>query len=304
MKKTASLNYSTGKKWSLTGEDMWGYAFIAVAMIVFCVFTVYPVISAFFTSFEKYKPLGSTFVGLENYKTTFSSSLFYKSIWNTLVYTVFTVPLSLCISFIVAILILPFKKKVQSLFKSMYYLPAVASGVALSVVWLWIYDPLPTGLLNSLLANFGISNVNWLGSSDTAMFSLILMALLAGHGTQIIIYLAALLGVPSSLFEAADLDGATFLQKVWFIVLPLVKPTTLFLLVTGVIGSFQVFMNAYMMTGGGPDNATTMVGLMIFNNAFKYSDYGLACAQALILAVVIAAISLLQFKLMGEDVEY
>lgn len=304
MKKIASLNYSTGKKWRLTGEDMWGYAFIAVAMIVFCVFTVYPVISAFFTSFEKYKPLGSTFVGLENYKTTFSSSLFYKSIWNTLVYTVFTVPLSLCISFIVAILILPFKKKVQSLFKSMYYLPAVASGVALSVVWLWIYDPLPTGLLNSLLANFGISNVNWLGSSDTAMFSLILMALLAGHGTQIIIYLAALLGVPSSLFEAADLDGATFLQKVWFIVLPLVKPTTLFLLVTGVIGSFQVFMNAYMMTGGGPDNATTMVGLMIFNNAFKYSDYGLACAQALILAVVIAAISLLQFKLMGEDVEY
>ena len=304
MKKTASLNYSTGKKWRLTGEDMWGYAFIAVAMIVFCVFTVYPVISAFFTSFEKYKPLGSTFVGLENYKTTFSSSLFYKSIWNTLVYTVFTVPLSLCISFIVAILILPFKKKVQSLFKSMYYLPAVASGVALSVVWLWIYDPLPTGLLNSLLANFGISNVNWLGSSDTAMFSLILMALLAGHGTQIIIYLAALLGVPSSLFEAADLDGATFLQKVWFIVLPLVKPTTLFLLVTGVIGSFQVFMNAYMMTDGGPDNATTMVGLMIFNNAFKYSDYGLACAQALILAVVIAAISLLQFKLMGEDVEY
>ena len=243
-------------------------------------------------------------MGLENYKTTFSSSLFYKSIWNTLVYTVFTVPLSLCISFIVAILILPFKKKVQSLFKSMYYLPAVASGVALSVVWLWIYDPLPTGLLNSLLANFGISNVNWLGSSDTAMFSLILMALLAGHGTQIIIYLAALLGVPSSLFEAADLDGATFLQKVWFIVLPLVKPTTLFLLVTGVIGSFQVFMNAYMMTGGGPDNATTMVGLMIFNNAFKYSDYGLACAQALSLAVVIAAISLLQFKLMGEDVEY
>lgn len=304
MKKTASLERQTGKKWRLTSEDMWGYAFIAVAMIVFCVFTVYPVISAFFTSFEKYKPLGSTFVGLENYKTTFTNDLFYKSIWNTLVYTVFTVPLSLCISFIVAILILPFKKKVQSLFKSMYYLPAVASGVALSVVWLWIYDPLPTGLLNSLLANFGISNVNWLGSSDTAMFSLILMALLAGHGTQIIIYLAALLGVPSSLFEAADLDGATFLQKLWFIVIPLVKPTTLFLLVTGVIGSFQVFMNAYMMTGGGPDNATTMVGLLIFNNAFKYSDYGLACAQALVLAVVIAVISLLQFKLMGEDVEY
>lgn len=304
MKKTASSAHRADRKWRLTSEDMWGYAFIAVAMIVFCVFTVYPVISAFFTSFEKYKPLGSVYVGLGNYKNTFTNRLFYKSVWNTLVYTLFTVPFSLCISFVVAVLVLPFKKGVQSLFKSMYYLPAVASGVALSVVWLWIYDPLPTGLLNSILAKLGIGNINWLGSSNTAMFSLILMALLAGHGTQIIIYLAALLGVPSSLFEAADLDGATFLQKLWFIVIPLVKPTTLFLLVTGVIGSFQVFMNAYMMTGGGPDNATTMVGLLIFNNAFKYSDYGLACAQALILAVVIAVISLLQFKLMGEDVEY
>lgn len=304
MKKTAASAHRADRKWRLTSEDMWGYAFIAVAMIVFCVFTVYPVISAFFTSFEKYKPLGSVYVGLGNYKNTFTNRLFYKSVWNTLVYTLFTVPFSLCISFVVAVLVLPFKKGVQSLFKSMYYLPAVASGVALSVVWLWIYDPLPTGLLNSILAKLGIGNINWLGSSNTAMFSLILMALLAGHGTQIIIYLAALLGVPSSLFEAADLDGATFLQKLWFIVIPLVKPTTLFLLVTGVIGSFQVFMNAYMMTGGGPDNATTMVGLLIFNNAFKYSDYGLACAQALILAVVIAVISLLQFKLMGEDVEY
>ncbi len=304
MKGNHSGTVRTGRKWRLTSEDLWGYAFIAVAMIVFCVFTVYPVISAFFTSFEEYKPLGSTFVALENYKTTFTNDLFYKSVWNTLVYTVFTVPLSLCISFLVAIMILPFSRKVQSVFKSLYYLPAVASGVALSVVWLWIYDPLPTGLLNSLLSVFGIDNVNWLGSSRTAMFSLILMALLAGHGTQIIIYLAALLGVPNSLFEAADLDGATFLQKLWYIVIPLVKPTTLFLLVTGIIGSFQVFMNAYMMTGGGPDNATTMVGLLIFNNAFKYSDYGLACAQALVLAVVIAAVSLLQFKLMGEDVEY
>lgn len=304
MNKRGATSSSPGRKKWITSEDLWGYAFVSVALLVFLVFTVYPVLSAFFTSFQKYKPLGSTFIGLENYKTTFTNSLFYKSIFNTVLYTALTVPLSLFISFVVAILILPFRKKTQSLFKSMYYLPAVASGVALSVVWLWIYDPMPTGLLNSLLANFGISNQNWLGSSSTAMFSLILMALLAGHGTNIIIYLAALLGVPNSLFEAADLDGASFFQKIWMIVIPLVKPTTLFLLVTGVIGSFQVFMNAYMMTGGGPDNATTMVGLLIFNNAFKYSDYGLACAQALILAAVIAGVSMLQFKVMGEDVEY
>lgn len=291
-------------KMHITGEDLWGYLFIAMSMIVFCLFTIYPVISALFTSFQKFKPLGSIFVGLENYKTTFKNDLFYKSIYNTAVYTFFTVPLSLLISFSVAVLILPFTKKIQSLFKSMYYLPSVASGVALSVVWLWIYDPLPTGLLNTILRVFGIENQNWLGSSSTAMFSLILMALLAGHGANIIIYLAALLSVPGSFYEAADIEGATFLQKLGYIVIPMVKPTTLFLLVTGVINSFQVFMNAYMMTGGGPNNNTTMVGLLIFNNAFRYSDYGLACAQAMILAVVIAGISVLQFRLMSSDVEY
>jgi multiple sugar transport system permease protein len=131
-----------------------------------------------------------------------------------------------------------------------------------------------------------------------------LMALLSGQGQNIIIYTAALLGIDNSYFEAAELDGASFMQKVRFIVFPLVKPTTLFLFVTGVIGSFQVFMNAYMMTGGGPDNNTTMIGLLIFNNAFKYNKYGLACAQAIILTIIIAIISFFQFKLAGSDVEY
>ena len=199
---------------------------------------------------------------------------------------------------------MPFKKKLQSVFKAMYYLPAVASGIALSVVWLWIYDSSPSGLFNQLLTFFHLPIQNWLGSSKTSMLSLMIMALLSGQGQNIIIYTAALLGIDNTYFEAAELDGATFMQKVTRIVFPLVKPTTLFLLVTGVIGSFQVFMNAYMLTGGGPDNATTMIGLLIYNNAFTYNKYGLACAQAVILTIVIAAISFLQFKMAGSDVEY
>lgn len=304
MKSTKLSKNGSVSKMHISGEDLWGYAFIAMAMLVFAVFTVYPVISALITSFYEFKPLGSIFVGLDNYKTTFTNDLFYKSIGNTLVYTIFTVPLSLLIAFTVSILILPFSKKFQSLFKSMYYLPSIASGVALSVVWLWIYDPLPTGLLNSIIHIFGAENKNWLGSSATAMLSLIIMQLLAGHGANIIIYLAAVLGVPNSFFEAADLDGGTFFQKLRYIIIPMVKPTTLFLLVTGIINSFQVFMNAYMMTGGGPNNSTTMVGLLIFNNAFRYSDYGLACAQSIILAIIIAGISLMQFKFISGDVEY
>lgn len=292
------------RRFRLTDDDLWGYAFILVSMITFGVFTLYPVISAVETSFLKYKPFGSEFIGLKNYQDTFSSSLFYKTVLNTLEYTVVVVPLSLLMAFAISIMILPFSKKTQSVFKSMYYLPGIASGVALSVVWLWIYDSSPTGLMNQVFTFLRLPTQNWLSSSKTSMISLMFMALMSGQGSNIIIYIAALLGIDNSYFEAAELDGATFMQKVRYIVFPLVKPTTLFLLVTGVIGSFQVFMNAFMMTGGGPDNSTTMIGLLIYKNAFEYSKYGLACAQAILLAIVIAIISLVQFKMMGVDVEY
>ena len=292
------------RRFRLTDDDLWGYAFILIAMIAFGVFTLYPVISAVETSFLKYKPFGSEFIGLKNYQDTFSSSLFYKTVLNTLEYTVVVVPLSLLMAFAISIMILPFSKKTQSVFKSMYYLPGIASGVALSVVWLWIYDSSPTGLMNQVFTFLRLPTQNWLSSSKTSMISLMFMALMSGQGSNIIIYIAALLGIDNSYFEAAELDGATFMQKVRYIVFPLVKPTTLFLLVTGVIGSFQVFMNAFMMTGGGPDNSTTMIGLLIYKNAFEYSKYGLACAQAILLAIVIAIISLVQFKMMGVDVEY
>ena len=290
------------RRFRLKDDDWWGYAFIFVAMLVFCVFTLYPVLSAVKTSFLKYKPFGSEFIGLKNYTDSFKSALFFKAVKNTIVYTVVVVPLSLLIAFSIAIMILPFKKGVQSVFKSIYYLPGIASGVALSVVWLWLYDSSPDGLFNQVLAFFGLPTQNWLSSSKTSMLSLMLMALLSGQGTNINI--AALLGIDNSYFEAAELDGATFFQKIRYIVFPLVKPTTLFLLVTGIIGSFQVFQNAFLMTGGGPDNSTTMIGLLIYKNAFEYSKFGLACAQAILLAIVIALISMLQFKLMGVDVEY
>jgi multiple sugar transport system permease protein len=288
----------------LKADNISGYLFIAVAMIIFAIFTVYPVFSAIETSFMKYKPFGSEFIGLDNYIETFTNSLFYKAVKNTLVYTIIVVPLSLLIAFSIAVMVMAFKKKTQSLFKAIYYLPGIASGVAISVVWLWLYDSSPSGLFNQILSLIGLPTQNWLNSSKTSMLSLILMALASGQGSSIIIYVAALLGIDNNTFEAAELDGASFMQKVRFIVVPLVKPSTLFLFVTGIIGSFQVFMNAYMMTGGGPDNNTTMIGLLIFNNAFVYSKYGLACAQAIVLAIIIGAISFVQFKLMGVDVEY
>lgn len=292
------------KRTKIRGEATWGYAFIAVALVAFAMFTAYPVVSAFIISFQKYKPIGSTYVGFDNYINTLKDALFWKALGNTLIYTLLTVPVNLLLSMSLAILILPFRKKTQSFFKAVYYLPVVASGVALSVVWLWIFDPLQGGILNQIVRFFGLSNQNWLGSSATAMFSLVLMSWLSSHGTSIIIYLAGLLGIDEAYYEAAELDGANFLQKLWHIVVPCLKPATLFLLVTGIIGSFQVFQNAYLMTGGGPNNSTTMVGLLIFNNAFTFFDFGKAAAQSLLLALIIALISLLQFKFAGKDVEF
>ncbi|OCT11305.1 spermidine/putrescine ABC transporter permease [Paenibacillus pectinilyticus] len=292
------------KRKGIKGEGTWGYIFIAVALVMFAMFTAYPVVSAFIISLQKYKPLGSTYVGLDNYVSSIKDGIFWQAMRNTVVYTICTVPVNLFISMAIAVLILPLRKKTQSFFKGIYYLPVVASGVALSVVWLWIFDPLEGGILNQLIHFFGFENQNWLGSSKTAMFSLVLMSWMSSHGTSIIIYLAGLLGIDETYYEAAEMDGANFLKKLWYIVVPSLKPATLFLLVTGVIGSFQVFQNAYLMTGGGPNNATTMVGLLIFNNAFTYFEFGKAAAQSLILAVIIGGISVIQFKYAGKDVEY
>lgn len=201
------------KKLKLESDSGWGYAFIAVALIAFSLFTAYPVINAFIISLQKYRPLGSTYVGLENFVNSFSDELFWKALKNTLVYTLLTVPFNILLSFLVAILIMPFKKKTQTIFKAVYYLPAVASGVSLAVVWLWIFDPLKSGIANQAVGLFGISNQNWLGSSATAMFSLVLMSWLSSHGTAIIIYLAALLSIDNSYYEAADIDGATFCKS-------------------------------------------------------------------------------------------
>lgn len=288
----------------LSSDAKWGYAFIMIPLISFAVFTLYPVVQAAIVSFQSYKPLKTEFIGVANYVNTFKNGLFFKSLWNTLVYTIVTVPAAILLAFTISILLVPFKRGGQSFFKAVFYLPAIASGVALSFVWKWIFDPLPSGLLNSLIRVFGIPNQNWLGSSKTAMLSLILMTVFSGLGSTVIIYVAALLGIDSTYYEAANMDGASFFQKIKYIVWPMVKPTTVFLAITNVINAFQAFQTAYLMTGGGPDNSTTMVGLLIFNNAFKYFNYGEACAQALILAAIIAVFAMLQFKVMAGDVEY
>ena len=198
------------KRKRVNKEAIWAYVFILLPLCTFTVFTIYPVVSSIVTSFQDYKPLGSEWVGFGNYVSTFKNNLFYKALKNTAVYTVITVPIAILMSFIISIMILPFRKKIQSVFKGAFYLPAIASGVALSFVWKWIYDPLPSGLLNSLFRFFGFSNQNWLGNSKTAMASLIIMAVFAGLGQNIIIYIAALIRL---IMKRQILTGRLFCRR-------------------------------------------------------------------------------------------
>ncbi|MFK4301367.1 MULTISPECIES: carbohydrate ABC transporter permease [unclassified Paenibacillus] len=292
---------SAGRLWREYG---WAYLFILAPVLLFLVFTLYPVVSALIMSFQQYNIMDSTWVGLDNYERLVQDATFWKSMRNTVIFTVCTVPMNIIITFVLAYLIYQMRTKWQTFFKATLYLPAVASGVTISIVWLAIFDPTDVGLLNRFLGWFGFDPVIWLGQSKTALFSLILMNWLGSHGAGIILYLASMGGVPKSLYEAADIDHASGWTKFTRITWPLLKPTTLYLLVTGVITSFQVFISVYMMTQGGPNFATTTIAYLIYQTAFEFYEFGLASAQSFVLAFLIILVSVIQFKYFSSDVEY
>ncbi|NEW07845.1 sugar ABC transporter permease [Paenibacillus sp. SYP-B3998] len=282
----------------------WAYLFILTPVLLFLVFTVYPVISAFLMSFQQYNVMKSEWIGLNNYSRMLHDDVFWKSMKNTAIFTIGTVPVNILITFGLAFLIYQMKNAWQTFFKATLYLPTVASGVTLSLVWLAIFDPTSSGLMNKFLAWFGLEPLVWLGQSNSALFSIMLMSWLGSHGAGIILYLAAMGGIPKSLYEAADIDHASGWTQFSKITWPLLKPTTLYLLVTGMITSFQVFISVYLMTQGGPNFATTTIAYLIYQTAFVFYDFGLASAQSFMLAALIIIVSVIQFKYLSSDIEY
>ena len=282
----------------------WAYVFISMPVLLFFVFKIYPIISAFIMSFQRYGVMRSTWIGTDNYVEVITDPIFWRALRVTLVYTAGTVPVNIGISFILAWLISSQHKRLHNLFKGAFYLPSVTSGVTTALVWLWIFNPTNQGLLNRFLALFGIDNIIWLGTSKTALFSLMLMTYLGSHGPAIVLYMAAMGGIPDSLYEAADIDGASKWAKMRYFTLPLLKPTSLYLLVTGIISSFQVWNNVYLMTSGGPNFATTTLAYYIYNTAFHYFDFGRASAMSFLLAIIIVVTSLVQYKYLSSNVEY
>lgn len=284
-------------------KERWGYYFILPSFILYAIFFLFPVLWSMVLSFLDYGWWGTTFVGLDNYRDVFGDRIFWIGLRNTVYYTVGVVPLWLAKAVIVSALIFPFRKGIQTFFKAAFYLPHVTSSVIISMIWLWIYNP-PFGLLNYVMKSLGFQPVTWLGNTATAMPAMIFMTVVMGGGSSIVLISAAMNGIPPYLYEAAEIDGATSMKMFWKITIPLLRPTLLYLTVMGTINSFQVFTNIYLMTQGGPQFATTTIVYQIYELAFSRFQFGKASAMAMVLFAITFVFAIIQFKWLGQEVEY
>jgi multiple sugar transport system permease protein len=281
-----------------------GYWFVAPATLHLLGFALIPIGYALFLSFYDWDLLRAQrpFVGLKNYTDLGSDAAFWNAMWNSTRYAVVSVPLGMAVALGVAILV---NQKIRGLaiFRTLYYLPAITSGVAISMLWIYVYLP-KSGMINATLGMFGWPNeTDFLNEVHWAMWALVFMSIWTGLGPRMVLFLAGLIGIPVSLYEAAELDGASRWRTFWSVTLPMLTPTTLFVLVTSTISAFQIFTPIYMMTRGGPLDSTDVVGYHIYVTAWKRFNVGEASAQSFVLLLVIAAVSWFQYRFMRDRLE-
>ncbi len=280
-----------------------GFLFILPWFLGFLLFTAGPMLSSLFLSLHKYDLVERKFVGFENYRRLFHSDpLFWKALSNTLLYAIFSVPLGIAGSLAIALLLNQNVRGVK-LFRTLFYLPSLVPSVASALLWQWIFNA-DNGILNQGLGFLGLPNIQWLQDERYALSAFVLMSLWGVGGQRMIIFLAGLQSIPESYYEAARLDGAGTWRQFRNITLPLLSPVMFFNVVLGLIGSFQVFTSAYVMTAGGPNNATLFYALYIFRNAFEFFKMGKACALAWTLALILFAITAVQFAVSKRWVHY
>jgi len=283
-----------------------GMLFLLPWTIGFLVFTLYPMVASFVYSFSIYHPKAPLeWVGLQNYAELFTDKLFWQSLYNTLYMVVIGVPLTLLASFFCAVL-LNLKVRGQSIYRVIYFLPSIVPTIASTILWLWILNP-QSGILNTVLATFGIQGPNWMSNPTWSKPGLILLGMW-GMGGTIIIYLSGLQDVPVSLLEAAELDGASWWQRLWHVTVPMVSPITLFNLITGVIAQFQYFAQAYVFRGshglGYPLNSTLFYSVYLYQNAFLWLKMGYASAMAWVLFIIILICTILLLKVSDRFTYY
>jgi multiple sugar transport system permease protein len=283
----------------------WSYLFVLPTFLLFVVFTLLPVVQAFGLSLQSARIVGGEWIGLQNFVTLAEDPVFRQALGNTVLYSLVVVAAQLTLALVVASLIQPLGRKSQTFYRALFYLPLVNSAILVAMVWRWIFNPNPYGLANTVLGVLGIEPLRWIGSSDQALAAVILSAVLTIPGGGVVLYSAAMGSLPRELYEAAEVEGAGAFTKWWYITVPLLKPTTLYLLVVYTILAFQVFERVYVMTnGGGPNNATITIVQLVYSTAFQFGRYGLASAMAVVLFIMAVAVAVVQFRSLRSDVEY
>ncbi len=284
----------------------WSYVFVLPSVLVFAAFTLIPVIWAFLISFQDFRPRGGGgWVGFQNYTDAFTTQngVFVEAMKNTAFYALITVTANIFIGLFLASLIQPLSNRFQTFFRAAYYLPAVTSAVIIAVTWRWMFNT-QWGFLNFLLGIFGVAPVRWLSDPDIALQSIILSTVFTIPAAGVVLFNAAMASIPKEYYEAADLEGASPFRKWWSITLPLIKSTTLYVVVLYTIASFEVFEKVYIMVPSGVGNSTQTIVTQIYQTVFSQFRYGVASAQAIVLFVIVATIAVVQFRFFRTDVEY
>lgn len=284
-------------------ETAAGYAFMLPSLIFFIGFVIYPMVQCVFTSFfDSSMNRDDVFVGFANYIELFQDSVFLGALRNTFIIVVVSVPVVCIFSLWVGTVIYDLKGSVCSAFRCIFYLPVVTGSVAVTVVWKWMFNNY-YGIFNYVGTHTGLlkQNINWLGDERYALWCIILILLTTSVGQPIVLYVSALNNVDQSLVEAAQVDGATKFQCFWRIKWAQIMPTTLYILVITTINSFQCFALIQLLTSGGPNHSTDTIMYYIYYNAFKLYRYGYGNAMGVVLAIIIAVLSAVQFKMAKSD---
>ncbi|GGA41718.1 carbohydrate ABC transporter permease [Pelagibacterium lentulum] len=276
---------------------IWAWAFLAVPIVFYVGIRFYPTFQAFWLSFTNWDLLRpARFIGLANYQKMFADPVFWKVFQNTFSYLIIGTPVSLVVSFVIAYY-LDRVRFMHGFIRALYFLPFLTTAAAMAWVWRWFYQPVPIGIINGFLANVGLPSQPFLRSMDQALPAIMVTAIWAGLGFQIIIFMAGLRAIPQTFYEAARIDGLGEWAILRKITLPLLKPTTVFLVVFSSIGFLRIFDQVYNMTTndpGGPLNSTKPLVLMIYQTAFSSYDMGYAAAQTVVLFTILLVVSLLQ----------
>lgn len=278
-------------------ENITGYLFIAPQLLLFLVFVVYPIIEGVRLSLFQINYQQETFIGFENYQRLFADPVFLKSTLNTVVFVVCIVALTVVFALFVASAVFDKNAKYVSFIRGSYYIPVMVSMVVMSMVWSFLLNP-ANGLIPYAARELEMVSVNFLGDKSLVLPVIIFITFATNVGQAIILYIASMIGVPKDVFEAAEIDGANRMTIIFKILIPLVKPTTIYIIIMNIIAVLKIFVVIQLLTGGGPNNASTTLMYYLYNNAFKYNQLGIASAVGVIMFLITLFLSIPQLRIM------